>query len=56
MYTLETVTRRIKKVGVEKFIAEILSGNLPEHVILELSHCKIISGGYPNLSLIYSLS
>lgn len=56
MYNLDTVKRKIKKEGAESFIAEIISGNLPEDIMQELSHCNIISGGYPNLSFIYSLS
>lgn len=56
MYNLDSVLRRIKKEGVDKLISDISSENFSEDAKEELSRCGIISNGYPNLSLIYSLA
>ena len=56
MYDLGSVKRKIKKEGVDNLISELSSENFSEDIKRDLSACNVLVGGYPNLSLIYSLS
>lgn len=56
MYDLGTVKRKIKKEGVDNLISELSSEDFSETVKKDLTACNILVGGFPNLSLIYSLT
>ena len=55
MYDLNAVKRKIRKVGIDQFILDLSSKNLSDDAKRELSKYDIITNGYPNLSVIYSL-
>ena len=56
MYSLEAMLRKISKEGVDRVIVDLSSNNFPEEAKNELSSSGIFVGGYPNLSLIYTLT
>lgn len=56
MYDLGTVKRKIEKEGVDNLISELSSEDFSETVKKDLTACNILVGGFPNLSLIYSLT
>ena len=56
MYDLELVREKIKEEGLDNLISELSSEDFSEDIKKDLSNCNIFVGGYPNLSLIYSLS
>lgn len=56
MYNLETVRRRVKKIGVTETIALLADPNLPDSIKKDLTKEKVIIGGYPNVELITSLA
>lgn len=55
MYDVNAVKRMISKNGIDYAIS-VLSGNLSEETKSQLTNAGLIVGGYPNLSLIYSLA
>ena len=56
MYNLEAVRRKIKRDGIDKLILDLSSETLSDDAKRELSSCNILTNGYPNLSVIYSLA
>lgn len=56
MYNLESVRRRVKKIGVTQTLALLADPNFPDSIKEDLSKEKIFIGGYPNVELITSLA
>lgn len=55
MYDVNALKRMISKNGMD-FAISVLSGDLSEEIKAQLTDAGLLVGGYPNLSLIYSLA
>lgn len=56
MYTLESVTRRIRSIGAHAFIEFLHTTTLSEDVTAQLEDIHIMKDGIPCVSIIYSLA